>query len=78
MKGLSVDRYLQQDGLAEYFQDGLRLKCASLLLFAKDINKWHPRSQIWILKVSGDTLNPGPNYNVVSDEAVSGNIFNCL
>ena len=31
IKGLSVERYLQQIGLAEYAQNGLRLKKAALL-----------------------------------------------
>lgn len=75
IKGLSIERYLQQIGLAEYAQNGLRLKRASLLLFATDINKWHSRSQIRFLKISGNTLNAAPNYNVISDETVTGNIF---
>jgi ATP-dependent DNA helicase RecG len=75
IKGLSVERYLQQVGLAEYGQNGLRLKKAALLLFAKDINKWHPRSQVRFLKVKGNSLNPAPNYNVISDDLVTGNIF---
>ena len=70
IKGLSVERYLQQIGLAEYSQNGLRLKRASLLLFAVDINKWHPRSQIRFLKINGNVLHAAPNYNVISDETV--------
>jgi ATP-dependent DNA helicase RecG len=53
IKGLSVERYLQQIGLAEYAQNGLRLKKAALLLFAIDVERWHPRSQVRILKVKG-------------------------
>lgn len=75
IKGLSIERYLQQIGLAEYAQNGLRLKRAALLLFATDINKWHPRCQVRFLKVKGNTLNSAPNYNVISDDLVTGNIF---
>jgi ATP-dependent DNA helicase RecG len=75
IKGLSVERYLQQIGLAEYAQNGLRLKRAALLLFAIDIDRWHPRSQVRFLKVKGNTLEAGEKYNVVSDDTVKGNIF---
>ncbi len=73
--GLSVERYLQQTGLAEYTPNGIRLRMAALLLFAKDIQRWHPRSQVRILKVSGTEFKSGEHYNVTSDEIVRGNIF---
>ena len=75
IKGLSIERYLQQIGLAEYAQNGLRLKRAALLLFATDIDRWHPRSQVRFLKVNGNTLEAGEKYNVVSDDIVKGNIL---
>jgi ATP-dependent DNA helicase RecG len=75
IKGLSVERYLQQIGLAEYAQNGLRLRRAALLLFAKDIDRWHPRCQVRFLKVAGNDLEAGEKYNVVSDDTVKGNIF---
>lgn len=78
IKGLSIERYLQQIGLAEYAQNGLRLKRAALLLFAVDINKWHPRCQVRFLKINGNTLDPAPNYNVISDDLVTGNIFELI
>lgn len=78
LKGLSVEGYLQQIGLAEYAPGGLRLRKAALLLFAKDINTWHPGSMVRILKVSGTLLKSGPDYNVISDERVQGNIFKLL
>ena len=78
IKGLSVERYLQQIGLAEYAQNGLRLKKAALLLFAIDIDRWHPRSQVRFLKVKGNTLDSGEKYNVISDETVKGNIFELI
>jgi ATP-dependent DNA helicase RecG len=78
IKGLSVERYLQQIGLAEYGLNGLRLRMSALLLFAKDIQRWHPRSQVRILQVLGSELKSGENYNVTSDETTSGNIFELL
>lgn len=75
IKGLSIERYLQQIGLAEYGQNGLRLRRAALLLFAIDIDKWHPRSQVRFLKVKGNTLEAGEKYNVISDDIVKGNVL---
>ena len=77
IKGLSVELFLQQTGLAVYGMNGLRLKRAALLLFAKsnEINRWHSKCQIRFLKVNGNELKSGENYNVISDESVSGNIF---
>ncbi|MDI9335779.1 MAG: ATP-binding protein [Gammaproteobacteria bacterium] len=68
---------MQQTGLAEYGEN-LRLRMAALLLFAKSIEKWHPRSQIRILRVSGTELKPGSQYNVISDETVTGNIVELI
>ena len=77
IKGLSVELYLQQIGLAVYGTNGLRLKRGALLLFAKsnEISRWHSRCQIRIIKVQGDKLESGEKYNVVSDESIQGNIF---
>ncbi len=75
INGLSVERYLQQIGLAEYSHIGLRLKQAALLLFATDIDKWHKGCQVRLLKVKGHQLEAGVNYNVISDDTVKGNIF---
>lgn len=75
IKGLSVERYLQQIGLAEYAANGLRLKRAALLLFGNDINRWHPRCQVRFLKVNGNAIQPAPDYNIISDDLVTGNIF---
>jgi ATP-dependent DNA helicase RecG len=78
LHGLSVERYLQQSGLAEYAQNGLRLRRAALLLFATDIARWHPRSEVRILSVAGTTVGAGETYNVTSDQTVRGNIFELL
>lgn len=78
LKGLTVERYLQQLGLAQYAVNGLRLTHAALLLFAKDIQRWHPRSQVRFIKVNGTELLSGEKYNVISDEFVEGNIFSLI
>jgi ATP-dependent DNA helicase RecG len=78
LRGLSVELYLQQISIAEYGMVGLRLRMAALLLFAKDMQHWHPRSQVRILKVKGTHLESGERYNVISDETVRGNIFELL
>lgn len=77
IKGLSAELYLQQTGLAVYGTNGLRLKRAALLLFAKsnEISRWHSKSQIRFLKVQGEKLESGEKYNVISDESVQGNIL---
>ena len=75
LAGMSPEQYLQQLNLAEYGMGGIRLKRAALLLFANDIIKWFPRSQVRILKVDGDEILSGEKYNVISDDYISGNIF---
>lgn len=78
IRGMSPEQYLQQVNLAEYGVGGIRLRRAAVLLFAKDISKWFPRSQIRILKVNGDQVLPGDKYNVISDDYITGNIFTLL
>ncbi len=78
LKGLSVERYLQQLGLGEYATGGMRLRRAALLLFGKDIARWHPRSQLRVLGVLGSELLSGPDYNVREDVTVTGNIMSLL
>ena len=77
IRGLSAELYLQQSGLATYGMGGLKLKRAALLLFGKsnEISRWHARSQIRILKVNGEKLEAGDQYNVISDESIQGNLF---
>ncbi len=78
LSGMTPEFYVQQVGLGEYGIGSLRLRRAALLLFAKDIQRWHPRSQIRVLKVSGTELKSGDHYNVSSDELRTGNIFDLL
>ncbi len=78
LRGLSVERYLQQVGLADYTPGGLRIRMAALLLFGNAIHRFHPRCQVRILKIAGIELKTGENYNVKTDEVVQGNIFSLL
>ncbi len=78
IKGIGVERYLQQIELAEYSPSGLKLKRAALLLFAKNIQKWHSHSQVRVLKVLGTELKSGEHYNVIEVGEVNGNIFSLV
>lgn len=78
IRGIGIERYLQQIGLAEYSPSGLKLKRAALLLFAKDIQKWHPRSQIRMIKVLGTELKTGEHYNAIEAGEISGNVFTLI
>ena len=75
---LSVEKTLQYWGLAEYGVTRLQLRRAGLLLFARDINHWHPRCQVRILRIRGTELNTGKDFNVITDETVNGNIFSLI
>ncbi len=75
---LTVEKFLQQLDLAQYTSGGLRLRLAALLLFAKDIKRWQPRSQVRFLKVAGNQLLTGADYNVLGDETIEGNILNLV
>ena len=76
--GISVEKYLQQVGLGEYTSAGIRLRRAALILFAKKIDQWIPRSEIRVIKVNGTELKSGTEYNVTTDERFSGNAFGLL
>ncbi|HNL06971.1 MAG TPA: ATP-binding protein [Chitinophagales bacterium] len=78
LKGYTVERYLQHLGLAQYATNGLRLTKAAVLMFAKDIQRWHPRCQIRYIKIAGTALLSGEQYNVISDESVQGNIYELI
>jgi len=73
--GISVEKCLQYFDLAEFTPDGLRLKNSALALFAKDVRRWHPRCQVRIMTVKGQERLSAPEYNVVKDDVVAGNIM---
>jgi ATP-dependent DNA helicase RecG len=78
LKGMSPEKCLQYLELGEYGDTQLRLRRAALLLFAKTSQKWHPRLQIRILKVDGQQIRTGEDYNVIHDEVVQGSILNLV
>ena len=75
IRGMSPEKCLQYLELAEYGLSQLRLRKASLLLFAKEPSKWHPRLQVRILKVDGSEIKTGEDYNIITDELITGNIL---
>ena len=76
--GLSPEKCLQILGLAEFVAGSLRLRNAALLLFASDIGKWHPRSEVRLQQIAGSELLTGVDYNVIKDETYSGNVLELL
>ncbi len=78
--GQSPEKFLQYMDVAEYGAEGLQLRRAAVLLFAKDIARWHPRCEVRVVRVSGTALGVGKNYNVLprDDQTVRGNILNIL
>lgn len=76
--GMSNEKCLQYLDLAEYSGPGLRIKRAALLLFASEPARWHPRLQLRIVKVDGTELLTGAQYNVKTDQTVTGNILELL
>jgi ATP-dependent DNA helicase RecG len=75
---LTPEKCLQYLGLAEYGSGTLRLRHAALLLFAKSIDRWHPRCQVRILRIPGTELKTGREYRVADDEVVTDNILRLL
>jgi ATP-dependent DNA helicase RecG len=74
--GVSVEKCLQYLDLAEFTLEGLRLKRAALLLFAKDIRRWHAGCLVRIMVVQGtEKLSGGEGFNIRRDEIVSNNIL---
>jgi len=74
--GVSVEKCLQYLDLAEFTLEGLRLKRAALLLFAKDIRRWHAGCLVRVMAVQGtEKLSGGEGFNIRRDEIVSGNIL---
>jgi ATP-dependent DNA helicase RecG len=78
--GKTPEKVLQQLDLAEFGSEGLQLRRAALLLFATDIAKWHPRCEVRIVRVYGETLGVGKDYNILprDDHTVRGNILYIL
>lgn len=78
MPGTSAELFLQYLNLAEYTVHGIRVKKAALLLFARDVSKWHPRVQVRIIRVAGSSIGSGEDYEVEKDEIINGNIMKLM
>lgn len=78
--GQSPEKFLQYVDLADYRPEGLIIRRAALLLFAKDIVRWHPRCQVRIARVNGNAIKLGNAYNISKrdDNIVSGNVIRIL
>lgn len=77
-KGLSPEKCLQHSNLADYTPAGLKIRRGALLLFAKDVSKWHPRCQVRFIKVSGLEMKSGDEYNATEGGIVRGNIISLI
>jgi ATP-dependent DNA helicase RecG len=76
--GISPEKCLQYLDLAEFSPEGLRLKNAALLLFAKDIRRWHARCQVRITSYRGKEKLSGKDFNVLKDDVIHGNILSLV
>lgn len=72
--GVTAEKCLQHLGLAEFTPSGLKLKAAALLLFAKDVRKFHPGCFVRIFTISGKDRRSGEAFNVVKDDIVADNV----
>jgi ATP-dependent DNA helicase RecG len=77
-KLISAEKLLQYLDLAEFDGNTLRLRRAALLLFSKKSSKWHPRSQVRILKVRGTEEKTGKDFNIAEVGEANGNIFELI
>jgi len=75
---MSPEKFLQYLELAEFDGNRLKLRRAALLLFSKNISKWHPRSQVRIFKVKGTEEKTGTDFNVTELDEINGNIFELI
>jgi ATP-dependent DNA helicase RecG len=73
--GISPEKLLQHLDLAEFTPGGIRLKKAAVVLFAKDVRKWHSGSLVRIVTVKGKTKGSGEAFNVVKDTLVADNLI---
>lgn len=73
--GVTAEKCLQHLGVAEFTPTGLKLKAAALLLFAKDVRKFHPGCFVRIFTVNGKERRSGESFNVVKDDIVADNVL---
>lgn len=76
--GISVEKCIQYLDLGEFTPEGMRLKRAAVMLFAKDIGRWHPGCFVRIMTIHGKEKRTGEAYNVKKDELAGGNILSLV
>lgn len=75
---ITPEKFLQHIDLAEFDGNKLKLKRAAMLLFAKKPNRWHPRLQVRVIKVAGNELKSGEDFNVINDDEINDNIVKLI
>lgn len=73
--GVTPEKCLQHLGLAEFAPSGLKLKSAALLLFAKDVRKFHPGCFVRIFTINGKERRSGEAFNVIKEDIVADNVI---
>ncbi len=76
--GATPEMLLQQWNLADFANGTLRFRRAAMLLFARDIDRWHPRCSVRVLRIDGSELLTGSAYNVVFDQTANGPIVSLI
>jgi ATP-dependent DNA helicase RecG len=76
--GVSVEKFLQYLDLAEFTPDGLRIKRAAVLLFAKDARRWHSGCSVRLMTIRGKEKRSGEAFNVARDELIADNILKLM
>ena len=73
--GVTPEKCLQHLGIAEFVPSGMKLKAAALLLFAKDVRKFHPGCFVRIFTIDGKERRSGESFNVIKDDIVADNVL---
>ncbi|WP_213764028.1 ATP-binding protein [Caballeronia sp. dw_19] len=73
--GVTPEKCLQHLGVAEFAPSGMKLKVAALLLFAKDVRKFHPGCFVRIFTIDGKERRSGEAFNVIKDDIVADNVL---
>lgn len=75
---MSPEKCLQLLGIADFHSGRVVLRRAALLLFARDINSWHPRCGVRVLRIRGTELLRDAEYNVTRDELEIANVLELI
>ncbi|MFQ6092807.1 MAG: ATP-binding protein [bacterium] len=66
----NIEKFLQYYKLIEYYNRTIKLKRAALLLFGKDLLRWHPRCGIDFVKFEGTERRYGQALNIVKRKRI--------